>query len=280
MDTLPGRAARRRLGAPPRAAASLAAVVTLAVLGASGAAPGALTVPGPVPWRDGGRQQGAPAAGGAAQLRGIILPDLLVVVPTGISAEQVGRLRAITGVRAVLAIDGARVRVAGRQASVVGVSPGRFRSWVPLPVASDQRLWTALASGRLVASRAAALRLGLRPGSSYRLAGGAVLRAAYAGSAAFGIAGIDLVVDQAMSRRLGLVPRVAVLISAPGPAITALLARVRAAGPVRGPRPEVPRPDRRARRARRGACADPGKGVRRAGAGPRHHPEGARLRAG
>ena len=54
----------------------------------------------------------------------------------------------------------------------------------------------------------------------------------------------------------------------------------RAAGAVRGPRPEVPRPGRRPRRAgRRGArCA--GRGLRRPGARARAHPEGPRLRPG
>ena len=53
-----------------------------------------------------------------------------------------------------------------------------------------------------------------------------------------------------------------------------------AAGAVRGPRPQVHRPDRRPRRADDGARAAPGGRVRQAGAGARDHPQGVRLRAG
>ena len=52
----------------------------------------------------------------------------------------------------------------------------------------------------------------------------------------------------------------------------------RAAGPVRGPRPEVPRPGRRPRRAGHRGGAAQGAGLRRAGARARAHPEGPRLR--
>ena len=52
----------------------------------------------------------------------------------------------------------------------------------------------------------------------------------------------------------------------------------RAAGPVRGPRPEVPRPGRRPRRAGHRGRPAQGAGVRRAGARARAHPEGPRLR--
>ncbi len=56
--------------------------------------------------------------------------------------------------------------------------------------------------------------------------------------------------------------------------------RRRAAGHVRGPRPEVHRPGRRARRGRGGARPAPREGVRRAGDRARHHREGPGLRAG
>ena len=54
----------------------------------------------------------------------------------------------------------------------------------------------------------------------------------------------------------------------------------RAPGHVRGPRPEVPRPGRRSRRAGGGERAHPRPCVRRPGHRPRPHPEGPRLRPG
>lgn len=159
---------------------------------------------------------------------GIILPDLLIVVPRGLTSSDVAGLRSISGVRKMITFDGAQITVAGKSASVIGVSPDQFRSWVPLRAASNQALWAKLAIGDFIASRPAAGPLGLAGDSSYRLAGRSVVDITYAGSARLDISGVDLLVNQAVSRKLGLVHRVAALISAPGPSIATLTAQVRA----------------------------------------------------
>ncbi len=56
--------------------------------------------------------------------------------------------------------------------------------------------------------------------------------------------------------------------------------RPRAAGAVRGPRPEVRRTDRRSRPGRGGAGTRPGEAVQRPGHRARDHPQGFRLRPG
>jgi hypothetical protein len=178
---------------------------------------------GPSPSASGTR----PVAGLTGAFSGIVLPDLLVVLPSGLTGPDVAALRAIGGVRKMMTFDGAQITVSGRPASVIGVSPGQFRSWVPLRAASDQPLWAGLARGDFAASGPAARTLGLAAGGSYRLAGQSAVDIGYAGSARLGIAGVDLLVNQAVSRRLGLVHRVAALISAPGPSIATLTARVR-----------------------------------------------------
>jgi len=157
---------------------------------------------------------------------GIILPDLLIVLPSGLRPSDVSGLRSISGVRKMITFDGAQITVDGKRASVIGVDPGRFRSWVPLRAASDDALWTKLAGGGFLASAPAAGRLGLS-GGSYRLSGRSTVELGYAGSARLHIAGVDLLVNRATSRKLGLVHRVAALISAPGPAIATLTAQVR-----------------------------------------------------
>ncbi len=169
----------------------------------------------------------ATTAGSTGTFSGIVLPDLLIVMPSGLTAPDVAGLRAISGVRKMITFDGAQVTLAGRPASVIGVSPDRFRSWVPLRVASNQMLWTRLAAGDFIASGQAARSLGLTTGADYRLAGSSAVGIRFAGPARLDIAGVDLVVNQAVSRKLGLVHRVAALISAPGPSIGALTARVR-----------------------------------------------------
>jgi hypothetical protein len=169
----------------------------------------------------------SPAAGLTGAFSGIVLPDLLVVMPSGLTGPDVAALRTIGGVRKMITFDGAQITVSGRPASVIGVSPGQFRSWVPLRAASDQRLWARLAAGDFAASGGAARSLGLAAGGSYRLAARSAVDIPFAGSARLDVAGVDLLVNQAVSRRLGLVHRVAALISAPGPSIAALTARVR-----------------------------------------------------
>ena len=170
---------------------------------------------------------GTPKATKGAGFRQIILPDLAVIEPHGLSVAQVAALRKLRGVSDVLAIDGASIKARGRQVNVVGVNPQQFRSWTPLATASDQKLWTALAGGAFVASGDAGRQLRLRPGARYQLTGAASLTLPYGGAASFGIAGVDLVVSTAASAQLGLIHNVAALISAPGVAMTTLKGEVR-----------------------------------------------------
>jgi hypothetical protein len=169
------------------------------------------------------------AVGSASAYRQIILPDLLVVAPKGLSAAQIAALGKLHGVRNVITADGAAIKVGSQQVNVLGVNPQQFRSWTPLATASDQGLWTALASGRFVASPDAAHRLVLRPGTRYGLTGAARQDLVFGGSAPLGVSGIDVLVSNRASGGLGLVRGVAALISAPGEGMSALTRGVRAA---------------------------------------------------
>ena len=168
---------------------------------------------------------GQPAA--ASALRQIILPDLLFVAPSGLSAGQIARLRALAGVRNMISFDGARIKAGGVPVTAIGVNPATFRSWVPLPTASDDSFWTDLAQGEFVAEDTSAESLGLMEGGSYKLAGGSAQVVRFGTSASLGLTGVDVLVNQALSARLGLVHQVAGLISAPGATITTLQAGVR-----------------------------------------------------
>jgi hypothetical protein len=156
----------------------------------------------------------------------IILPDLLIVAPKGLSPQQIARLHAIKGIRDMITFDGAEITAGGQPVSVIGVNPATFRSWVPLSTASDQAVWSALGRGDFVASQAAAARLGLRAGAYYRLVGAALQVTRYGVAAKLGVAGVDLLVNQATSAKLGLVRQVAGLISAPGMSLQALTSKV------------------------------------------------------
>ena len=166
-------------------------------------------------------------AGSAMAYRQIILPDLLVVAPKGLSAAEIASLGKLSGVRNVITADGAAIKAGGQQVNVLGVNPQQFRSWTPLATASDRGLWTALAGGRFVASRDAAHRLGLRPGKRYGLTGAARQDLVFGGSAPLGVSGIDVLVSNRASGALGLVRGVVALISAPGAGLPALTRGVR-----------------------------------------------------
>jgi hypothetical protein len=172
----------------------------------------------------------------ATSFRQIFLPDLLIVLPTGLTSQQLTSLAKLKGVRNMIAFDGAEIKAGRQPISVIGVNPSQFRSWVPLQTASDQPFWTALAGGEFVASQAARADLELRTGASYRLTGSTSRTVRFGAAGTLGIEGVDLLVDSQVSTELGLVHRVAALISAPGAGLTGLIAKVKA---VLGPSGEI-----------------------------------------
>jgi hypothetical protein len=216
-------------------AAIVGGVVLIMALAAAGGTNGLVSQSGmpalptarPAPDGTGGGPQGLPAARSQAAFNRIILPDLLIVRSSGLTRAQIAGLRQISGVRNVISFDGAQISAAGRPASVIGVSPDQFRSWVPLGTATDQNLWNELAGGAFIESSQVTGLPRLSPGHSYLLTGATSLRVRFAAAAPIGISGIDLLVNQAVSRELGLVHRVAALISAPGPSIATLIRQVR-----------------------------------------------------
>jgi Transglycosylase SLT domain len=198
----------------PRTARTLAAggAVIMLVAGTTAMRP-------PAPHRAGTHGHAARTAAAApagSSYRRIFLPDLLVIEPNGLGARQLTKLARIGGVGSLIAADGASIKLGHRRVNVLGVDPQQFRSWTPLATASDQQLWTALARGRFVTSNALAKRLKLHPGGRYRLTGGAQQELTFGGSAPLGISGIGALVSNQATPRLGLIPGVLALISAPG----------------------------------------------------------------
>ena len=164
-----------------------------------------------------------------AAFQRIVLPDLAVIEPAGVSPAEVSRIAKVPGVRQVLALDGARLTMNGHRVRVLGVNAQQYRSWTPLSTASNQQLWNALASGGFIASPSARHRLHLQQGTSYPVTGASTVSLPYAGSAPLGIGGIDMLVGAQVSAKLGLVHHVAVLISAPGVSMGKLQREVGAA---------------------------------------------------
>jgi hypothetical protein len=164
--------------------------------------------------------------GNGSSFRQITLPDLLIVAPKGLTSAQLARLGAIPGLRDMITFDGAEIKVGGVPVTALGVNPSTLRSWVPLQAASDQAFWSALADGEFVAQTPDSASLRLRKGAEYQLSGGSSEFVRFGLAATLGLTGVDVLVNQSMSARLGLVRRVAGLISAPGVAIATLHSEV------------------------------------------------------
>jgi Transglycosylase SLT domain len=160
--------------------------------------------------------------------RELIVPDLIAVLPSGITAEQLTRIRALAGVRAVQTVSGAGITINGKAATVLGATAAELREWTPPGTASDDALWERFAAGDLITTTSSAKSLGLRTGNAYRVAA-AVTTEVTAGPSAssLGLPGIAAVVTATRAAQLGLIPDVGVLINAPGANLITLVTAVR-----------------------------------------------------
>jgi Transglycosylase SLT domain len=172
-------------------------------------------------------QMTASGPGGNARQQ-LYVPDLIAAVPSGITASQLAAISKLSGVQAVLPVDGGKVKVNGQSANVLGVSPQAFRSWTSLSTAGSAAIWSNLGKGQLVSTGAAARRLHLAAGQSYPVSAAVLTRLPFGGTTALSVTGADAMVNLTRSAQLGLARNFAVLISAPPSAsLPALLARVK-----------------------------------------------------
>ncbi|WP_187366126.1 lytic transglycosylase domain-containing protein [Trebonia kvetii] len=159
----------------------------------------------------------------------LVVPDVIASVPGGVTRADLARLRKIDGVRAVLAIDGARITVNGKQLTVLAAPEAAFRPWTPPTTASSAQVWSAFRAGQLITTKKAAAGAKLVNGSDYPVSAATSTRITEGGTALLGVAGVDGVVNAAEGSKLGLVRNVAVLVNAPAADVTTLAGQVRAA---------------------------------------------------
>jgi len=188
---------------------------------------GRVPSPSPAAGRAAGPVPAGPAAAPGSPPRQLIVPDLIAVVPAGITAAQVAGISALPGVRAVLAVDGGQVTINGQPASMLGVPPQAFRSWTPPVTAADTGTWARLDSGQLITSSAAASRLGLAAGNTYQVSAAAREQVPFGAAALLNMPGVDAIVSTAVAAQLGLAANVAVLINAPAADLATLMQQVR-----------------------------------------------------
>jgi hypothetical protein len=177
-----------------------------------------------------GTTKGPPEPGLAgATSTHLVVPDVIASVPGGLTAADLGRIKKLGGVRAVLAIDGARIAVNGVRLTVLAAPAAALRPWTPPSTAASQRVWSAFQAGDLITSAQAAAAAHLTSGGKYPVAAAVSTRITDGGAALLGVAGVDGVVSQAEGRKLGLVRNVAVLVNAPADDMTKLVGQVKSA---------------------------------------------------
>jgi hypothetical protein len=159
----------------------------------------------------------------------LVVPDVIASVAGGVTAADLAKLKRLSGVRAVLAIDGARITVNGAPLTVLAAPAAALRPWTPPATAASARVWSAFQAGDLITSGPAATTAHLGGGRTYPVAAAVRTRITDGGTALLGVAGVDGVVSQAEGSKLGLVKNVAVLVNAPAADVTTLVRQVRAA---------------------------------------------------
>jgi len=159
----------------------------------------------------------------------LIVPDVIASVPGGVSRADLARLRRLSGVRVVLAIEGARITVNGAPLTVLAAPAAALRPWTPPATAGDAAVWSGFAAGDLITTTTVARSAGLVTGSEYRAVAGVRTTLTVGPPAVLPIAGVDAIIDQARGRTLGLVRDIAVLVNAPAIDPVTLTARVKAA---------------------------------------------------
>ena len=176
---------------------------------------------------------GAPAVTEAkvAPLRHVLPADIVAVSASTLPAKAVREVRKLSGVRAVEAVDAARVKVNGKFAAILGVNPSSFRRFAAKPTAKDNAFWRSVAGGGLGLSYEMGKQDKLPAGTPVTVAGRTVQTMQVGKFGTVGIGGVDAVITDKAARSLGFPVRNAIVISAPSAHFTKLTREIKKALP-------------------------------------------------
>jgi cell wall-associated NlpC family hydrolase len=166
-----------------------------------------------------------------APLKHVLPVDVVAVSATTLPAKAVNKIRHLAGVRAVQAVDAARVRVNGRFAAILGVNPSGFRQFAAKPTAKDNAFWRSVAGGGLGLSYEMGKQDKLPTGTPVTVAGRSVQTMRVGKFGTVGISGVDAVITDKAARSLGFPVRNAIVISAPSAHFTKLTREIKKALP-------------------------------------------------
>lgn len=206
-----------------RVAASGLALVAVLVAAACGGSSDAERAPGgsdatpasgrlspPAEVVDAFEPEHAVAAPGPLKLP-LLSADLLVVDDRTLGDDELARLRRVPGVREVTPLSIASLSVENRALTVAAVDPDSYRRSTQAQVAQTAAIWKRLAGGEIFVNPALRDTLPITDDGYLRL--GADEPAPHIGAFAVQVPSIDLVVNEAWGRSLGMTPDNAVLLS-------------------------------------------------------------------
>ena len=157
-----------------------------------------------------------------APLRHVLPADIVAVSASTLPAKAVREVRKLSGVRAVEAVDAARVKVNGKFAAILGVNPSSFRRFAANPTAKDNAFWRSVESGSLGLSFEMGKQDKLPTGTNVTVAGRQPMTMRVGRFGTVGIGGVDAVITDRVARSLGFPVGNAIVISAPSAKLTKL----------------------------------------------------------
>jgi peptidoglycan DL-endopeptidase CwlO len=166
-----------------------------------------------------------------APLKHVLPVDVVAVSATTLPAKAINKVRHLADVRAVQAVDAARVRVNGRFAAILGVNPSGFRRFAAKPTAKDNAFWRSVEGGDLGLSYEMGKQDKLPTGTSVTVAGRSLQTMRVGKFGTVGISGVDAVITDKAARSLGFPVRNAIVISAPSAHFTKLTREIKKALP-------------------------------------------------
>jgi len=152
--------------------------------------------------------------------------DLLVVAPSTLPADLLGKIRAISGVSSAELLDAARIKVNGGYVATLGVNPSTFREYAEKPTATSTQLWQNVADGGIAVSYLMGRQEKLPLGGSVEVDGVRAEKLPVAGFGTVGISGVDAVVSDSVARSLGIPAANAIVISAPRARLSSLISKI------------------------------------------------------
>jgi cell wall-associated NlpC family hydrolase len=166
-----------------------------------------------------------------APLKHLLPVDVVAVSATTLPAKAINKVRHLADVRAVQAVDAARVQVNGRIAAILGVNPSGFRRFAAKPTAKDNAFWRSVEGGGLGLSYEMGKQDKLPTGTPVTVAGRSVQTMRVGKFGTVGIGGVDAVITDKAARSLGFPVRNAIVISAPSAHFTKLTREIKKALP-------------------------------------------------